>query len=307
MYNWDDNICKSSRLSNNSVLLVPPTSLTNKFFRISEKHSKNSNNIRRKQPTFTKRASIGDLSGIFGKSAANMSVFEYNGRKTVNVTNTSSTSFFNKTLIDNNPFAEVKVEEKEEEDLETNFNKNFKGKIPFEIIKKLTPEESCDIIKAKSTKLQNVYEEYLKSIYTVNQIKEKMKNLMADYERAKKERDILNAKFYEVKKQWELKKEKMTTEIKGDDILNQSVCLDDVPNHGPSLEEQIYEIEGQISKIKDENRNFYEEYDNLSEIYSNNKIQNSKLKESISILDLKIKQALQEKNKLEKLKGSKHI
>lgn len=304
MYNWDDNICKTPRLSNNSVLLVQPTSLTNKFFRMSEKSYKNNNINRRKQPTFTKRASVGDLSGIFGKSAANISLMDIHGRKTMNVTNTTSTSFLNKTIIEKNPFGEVK---EEEENLEANFDKNFKDKIPYEIIKKITPEEDFDTVKAKSTKLQNVYEEYLKSIYTVNQIKEKMKILMRDYERAKKERDVINAKFYEVKKQCELKKERMTTEIKEDDILNQSVCLDDNENHGPSLAEQIYEIEGQISKIKDENRNFIEEYDNLSEIYNNNKIQNNKLKSSINMLDLRIKQALLEKNKLEKMKKTKKI
>lgn len=284
LFNKDD--LSFTKFNNNSVLLTSSANLRNKFFKISE----------RKTPSnkfghmFNKRTSIGELSGIFGKSVVfgksfNMSQFDSQCRRTMN------SSYLNKT-VEINPEAETVKDDEEE------FINNFKGKIPLSLINNIDPEKDFDKLKNVYKDLQESYDEFFKADYNTSELKNKVKNLLKDYERAKVERDNISAQLYETKKRLELNQQKINSEINTDDILKKNISnLEPNNSKGPTIEQQINDIKDQISKIKSDNQKFFEDYDYVSDTYNSFLLENKRLKNEVNKLDEQIKQTLLEKNR----------
>ncbi|MCQ2820707.1 MAG: hypothetical protein MJ252_25880 [archaeon] len=275
--------------NNNSMIVKSSENLTKRFLMMSEK----GNHTNRNKNHFFKRIST-EGSGGLGKSFNMSQIDSPTFKKSI------STYRMDKRNSSTNPFEQVRDDEKE-------FKKNFKGKIPLSIIKNIEADTEFNKLKDIYKGMQDSYDENYKAKIICGELNNKMKKLMTDLDRAKAEKEKINDLLYETRKNYDINKERLVTESMCDvDFRETLEYVETAGNSGNSVEDQIESLENEISKLKVENKVFYEDYDTLCEIYKNNRIQNQKLENEIKSLDGKITKALTEKNNLEqKLKQIK--
>ena len=166
--------------------------------------------------------------------------------------------------------------------------------------------------------LRNVLDLYEKQKNEMIKCEKEIEKTKEDLKRAKEAKNIIMEEVFQIKKEIENLKEndninisninnnrsRLSMQVGNINNLLKSLNMNDIYEENrkknEELDNEIREYEDKITKLKFDNTNFMEDYDMLMNDYKNNLNKNLKIKEYISNIDKKTKEALKEKEDLKK-------
>ena len=193
--------------------------------------------------------------------------------------------------------------------------KNF---IPIYLYENINLDSNKKTTRQMKNELRNVLDLYEKQKNEMIKCEKEIEKTKEDLKRAKEAKNIIMEEVFQIKKEIENLKEndninisninnnrsRLSMQVGNINNLLKSLNMNDIYEENrkknEELDNEIREYEDKITKLKFDNTNFMEDYDMLMNDYKNNLNKNLKIKEYISNIDKKTKEALKEKEDLKK-------
>ena len=190
--------------------------------------------------------------------------------------------------------------------------------IPIYLYENINLDSNKKTTRQMKNELRNVLDLYEKQKNEMIKCEKEIEKTKEDLKRAKDAKNIIMEEVFQIKKEIENLKEndninisninnnrsRLSMQVGNINNLLKSLNMNDIYEENrkknEELDNEIREYEDKITKLKFDNTNFMEDYDMLMNDYKNNLNKNLKIKEYISNIDKKTKEALKEKEDLKK-------
>ena len=190
--------------------------------------------------------------------------------------------------------------------------------IPIYLYENINLDSNKKTTRQMKNELRNVLDLYEKQKNEMIKCEKEIEKTKEDLKRAKEAKNIIMEEVFQIKKEIENLKEndninisninnnrsRLSMQVGNINNLLKSLNMNDIYEENrkknEELDNEIREYEDKITKLKFDNTNFMEDYDMLMNDYKNNLNKNLKIKEYISNIDKKTKEALKEKEDLKK-------
>jgi hypothetical protein len=190
--------------------------------------------------------------------------------------------------------------------------------IPVYLYENINLDLNKKTTRQMKNELRNVLDLYEKQKNEMIKCEKEIEKTKEDLKRAKEAKNIIMEEVFQIKKEIENLKEndninisninnnrsRLSMQVGNINNLLKSLNMNDIYEENrkknEELDNEIREYEDKITKLKFDNTNFMEDYDMLMNDYKNNLNKNLKIKEYISNIDKKTKEALKEKEDLKK-------
>ena len=190
--------------------------------------------------------------------------------------------------------------------------------IPIYLYENINLDSNKKTTRQMKNELRNVLDLYEKQKNEMIKCEKEIEKTKEDLKKAKEAKNIIMEEVFQIKKEIENLKEndninisninnnrsRLSMQVGNINNLLKSLNMNDIYEENrkknEELDNEIREYEDKITKLKFDNTNFMEDYDMLMNDYKNNLNKNLKIKEYISNIDKKTKEALKEKEDLKK-------
>ena len=190
--------------------------------------------------------------------------------------------------------------------------------IPIYLYENINLDSNKKTTRQMKNELRNVLDLYEKQKNEMIKCEKEIEKTKEDLKREKETKNIIMEEVFQIKKEIENLKEndninisninnnrsRLSMQVGNINNLLKSLNMNDIYEENrkknEELDNEIREYEDKITKLKFDNTNFMEDYDMLMNDYKNNLNKNLKIKEYISNIDKKTKEALKEKEDLKK-------
>ena len=190
--------------------------------------------------------------------------------------------------------------------------------IPIYLYENINLDSSKKTTRQMKNELRNVLDLYEKQKNEMIKCEKDLEKTKEELKKAKKAKNIIMEEVFQIKKEIEDLKEneninissinnnrsRLSMQVGNINNLLKNLNMNDIyeenKKKNEELDNEIREYEDKITKLKFDNTNFMEDYDMLMNDYRNNLNKNLKIKEYITNIDKKTKEALQEKEDLKK-------